>query len=207
MKTQPQLKQSGFTLVEVIVATTIFVIVVAAMLGLFDYTLKVNRRVQAMREVAQGTRTFAETLTREIRNGRIDYEANTWATECDAANYADTENPNKSLGVVSRNGDKLCFYFDPAENNAFKLKKLTAQGEIIATVFSSSRFRVIPETFRFIVGPTTDPTQQTAGLYPGIQPHVTIVAQFEINTFEPTGPIRIDYQTTISTDVYDIPHR
>lgn len=196
--------QSGFTLVEVIVATAIFITVVVAMLGLFDYTLKVNRRVQALREVAQGTRTFVEALTREIRNGRIDYEAGSWAVECDAENYSEATAAgyHKSLALISRSGDKLCFYFD---NGALTLKKLTTNGEITATVFGSTRFKVVPDTFRFFVYPITDPNDNSSG-YPAIQPYVTVVSQFELNVNDPTGPARINYQTTISTDVYDIPH-
>ena len=214
MTPQSKTTQSGFTLIEVIVSTAIFVLVVAAMLTLFDYTLKVNRRVQALREVAQGTRTFAETLTREIRNGRIDYDAGTWAVECDAENYTEDSATafHKSLALISRAGDKLCFYFDtngtPAvdTDDSFKLKKQTPNGTITATVFQSSRFRVVPSTFRFIVVPETDPKVDGGSGYPGLQPYVTIIAQFEMNINDITGPTKLNYQTTISTDVYDIPH-
>jgi hypothetical protein len=42
--------------------------------------------------------------------------------------------------------------------------------------------------------------------YPGIQPFVTIVMQFQVTL--PSGEIRtVPYQTTISTDQYDIPHK
>lgn len=200
--------QAGFTLVEVIVATAIFVVVVSAMLSLFDYTLKVNRRVQALREVAQGTRTFAETLTREVRNGEIDYSS--WTTECDIENYNESTALafRKSLALTSRTGEKLCFYFDtngtPEDvDDSFKLKKRTLNGDITATVFGSNRFRIVPSTFRFFVVPSENPK---VAPYPGIQPYVTIAAQFELDLNESTGNTLINYQTTISTDVYDIPH-
>lgn len=200
---QLQRNQSGFTLIEVIVSTAIFVIVVVAMLSLFNYTLKINRRVQALREVAQGTRTFTETLTREIRNGRIDYNQNsgTWAPECDAANYDSKK--NTSLGLITKSGDELCFYLDA--NNNLLLKKLTTNGQLEATVFGSTRFRIVPETFSFFIIPRTDP--MTGPNFPGIQPLVTIVAQFELNINETTGPTFVKYQTTISTDIYDVPHK
>lgn len=205
MITKRKNNQSGFTLVEVIVATAIFVTVVVAMLGLFDYTLKINRRVQAMREVAQGTRIFVETLTREIRNGRIDYEAGSWAGQCDAENYYEgtAAGYHKSLALISRSGDKLCFYFD---NGTLTLKKKTTNGDITATVFGSTRFKVIPETFRFFVYPNTDPSDNSAGSYPAVQPYVTVVSQFQLGVNDEANPVRINYQTTISTDIYDIPH-
>ena len=193
--------EQGFTLVEIIVSTAIFITVVSAMLAMFDYTLKINRRVQGLREVAQGTRTFTETLTREIRNGRIDYES--WTTECDPGNY--TKNTNNTLGIISNSGDELCFYF---ENGSLLLKKLTPTGEIVATAFGSSRFRIIPESFHFYIAPLTNPNPTDGSRsFPGIQPYVTVTAQFELPSNDYNGSTILNYQTTISTDVYDIPHQ
>src|SRR4051812_29104263 len=101
--------QQGFTLIEILVSTAIFVVVVSSMLTLFNYALQINRRVQALREVVQGTRAFTETVTREVRNGRIDYSS--WTSECSALNYLPFGS-RQSLAILTRNGDKLCFYLD-----------------------------------------------------------------------------------------------
>lgn len=187
--------QQGFTLVEIIVSTAIFVTVVTAMLSLFNYTLQINRRVQALRELVQGTRTFAETITREIRNGRIDY--NSWASECNASNYASSS--NNSLGIETKSGDSLCFYFS---GSSMYLKKLTSAGETNSLLFNSPNFSIDSTTFRFTVRPQTDPDVMVSGSYPKIQPFVTIIGKFTVN--QSTNPTTINYQTTISTDVYDI---
>lgn len=188
--------QAGFTLMEVLVSTTIFVTVFTAMLAMFNYTLQINRRVQALREVVQGTRTFAETLTREIRNGRIDYSST--FSECNVANYASSS--NQSLGIVTKAGDKLCFFFN---GPVFYLRKQSASsGDTYSPVFDSSKFTINSSTFRFNVRPVTDPNPASAP-YPQIQPFVTIIGQFSVNS-NPTNPSTINYQTTISTDVYDI---
>ncbi len=189
--------QSGFTLIEIIVSTAIFITVVSSTLALFNYTLQINRRVQALREVVQSSRTFTETLTREIRNGRIDYHST--FSECDATNY--TFSNNQSLAILTKSGDKLCFYLDSASHN-FMLKKQSSAGSTTNLVFESSRFKVIADTFRFYVMPKTDPNPPTTP-YPEQQPFVTILAQFELIGVD-TTPTIIDYQTTISTDVYDI---
>lgn len=192
--------ESGFTIVEIIVSTAIFVTVVSAMLSLFNYTLQINRRVQALREVSQGTRTFTETIAREIRNGKIDYSS--WAQECAAANYQNSS--NKSLSIISQSGEKMCFYFDSSNN--FTLKRQALSGTSTSQIFDSSRFRIIPSTFHFYVMPKTNPNPSSPP-YPGIQPYVTITAQFELNVNNPGGPTIINYQTTISTDVYDTFHQ
>ena len=95
---------------EIVVATTIFAGTVTLMLTLFNYTLQINRRVQAMRQVAQGTRNFTETIAREIRNGRIDYDVATMDPACNPNGYGSIE--NTSLGLVNVAGEKVCFYFD-----------------------------------------------------------------------------------------------
>lgn len=190
----------GFTLIEVLVSTAIFVTVVSAMLAMFNYTLQINRRVQALREVAQGTRTFAETITREIRNGRIDYSS--WASECSASNYE--KELNQSLAIISKSGEKLCFYFN--EKDQMYLKKRTAAGEVSAPIFNSDKFSIRKPNFSFIVIPKTDPNKQSdpdSGDYPRIQPFVTIAGEFSLNDGS-NAPTTVKYQTTISSDVYDI---
>lgn len=72
-KCHRQNTSSGFTLMEIIVATTIFAFVTVALLSMFNYTLKINRRSEALRQATQGMRNFVEYLVKEIRNGEIDY--------------------------------------------------------------------------------------------------------------------------------------
>jgi prepilin-type N-terminal cleavage/methylation domain-containing protein len=188
--------QSGFTLIEIIVSTAIFVTVVASLLALFNYTLIINRRVQSLREITQGTRTFTETLTREIRNGRIDYSG--WALECDPTRY--TRSDNNSLAIISQTSEKLCFYL--AADGTFNLKRENSAGTVTEPIFGSNRFRIIPGTLHFYVFPKTDPNAGTAP-YPAIQPFVTINAQFELKANASGTASLINYQSTISTDVYD----
>ena len=64
---------AGFTLMEIMVATTVFAIVSVSLLGLFNYVIKINRRGEALRQASQGMRSFVEFLVKEVRNGSIDY--------------------------------------------------------------------------------------------------------------------------------------
>ncbi len=191
-----QSKQQGFTLIEIIVSTAIFVMVVSSTLGVFNYTLKINRRVQSLRELVQGTRAFTETITREVRNGRIDYD--TWTNECTADYY---RTPKQSLGIITLSGDKLCFYLN---NGVLFVKRQTPTAVTNEPLFNSTRFHIIQSTFRFDVHPVTTPSPRVGG-NPGIQPFVTIVAQLSLDSGAGQDSALINYQTTISTDVYDIP--
>ncbi len=185
--------QSGFTLMEIVVATAIFATVVASILALFNYVLRINRQVQATRLVAQASRNFTEVLSREIRNGRIDYTS----TTCPNIDY--TSLKNTSLAMISYTGERLCFYFD-ADTNSLKLRRQTSGASTEETI-NPPNMTINPDTFKFLVRPGKDPLTAKQG----IQPMVTILAEFEV--FKGTINQKIvPYQSTISTDVYDIPN-
>lgn len=67
------MRQGGFTITEVVVAVAIFSFVVTAMMVLLNYTLRINRKTEAVRQTAQSIRNFVEFITKEMRNGQIDY--------------------------------------------------------------------------------------------------------------------------------------
>lgn len=190
-------RQQGFTLMEIVVATMIFASTVTLMLGLFNYTLKINRRVQGLRQVSQGTRNFTESLAREIRNGQIDYSARDG--NCDAGNYASTD--NKSLGVINSAGEHVCFYYRKEDQSLYISK--SSPNTSINEPINPVHFTIDNDSFHFYVRPVTNPKDQP---YSGVQPFVSVTAVFsvQLNSGEPI--LTIPYQTTISTDVYDIPH-
>lgn len=186
--------QTGFTLMEIVVATAIFATVVASILALFNYVLRINRQVQSTRLVAQASRNFTEVLSREIRNGRIDYQAD---ATCPGVTYSDLR--NQSLAMISYTGERLCFYFD-SETSSLKLRRQTS-GRSTEETINPPNMTINSDTFRFWVRPGKDPLTANQG----IQPMVTILAEFEV--FKGTLNQKIvPYQSTISTDVYDLPN-
>ncbi len=66
-------KQIGFTLTELIVSVFIFATTLTVMMVLLNYTLKIQRKTEALRQASQGMRNFMEFIVKEIRNGKIDY--------------------------------------------------------------------------------------------------------------------------------------
>ena len=197
--------ESGFTLMEIIVSTALFVIVVSAMLGMLDRILQVNRRVQAVRELVQGTRSFTETLAREVRNGRIDYT--TWVGDTDCDPTIEYPGSKKALALQRYNGDKICFFM----NNSGRIFLKRSGNNSSQEVFNSQRFSIDQDSFRMHVFPKTDPNPPsydpesgTGATLPEIQPFVTLVARFQYDGGPEVGTLEMNYQTTISTDVYDV---
>lgn len=198
--------QSGFTLMEIVVATTIFATVLTLMLVLFNYTLKINRRVESLRQVSQATRNFTEFLAREIRNGSIDYSGTIDATNCPAS-YTNT-NTATYLALVSRQGERECFYLVPNGATAnLWLRKISITGVTSNEQINPANVTLDPARFRFFVRPVTNPRVPTGGLFPGVQPFVTMIMHLTVRLNGADQPAVIPYQTTVSTDIYDIPHR
>lgn len=189
-------QEQGFTLVEIIVATAIFITTVAAVLVLFNFVLRINREVQVTRQATQGVRNFTEILAREIRNGRI-YYGNS-GVDCNPLNYSFKQ--NQTLALITPEGEELCLSLRGTDLN---IQKTTPSGSI-EEVINPTGLTVEPDSFYFVVRPQTDPESRLGG-YPGIQPMVTILAKF--NFTQGNESITIPYQTSISTDVYDIPNK
>ncbi len=196
--------QSGFTLMEIVVSTAIFAGSVILIMVLFTYTLRINRKIEALRQVTQGTRNFTEYLMREVRNGSIDYSG-TIDPNC-PFNYnlsADTT----FLALNNRAGDRECFYL---VNNGgvgnLMVTKRPINGGVITEQVNSANVLIDPATFHFYVRPLTDPKANLGVSYPGIQPFVVMIMKLTVS-INTTDKAIIPYQTTVSTDVYDIPHR
>lgn len=191
--------QSGFTLMEIIVATAIFAVTVSGILILFNYTLRINADVQLNRQATQGLRNFTEILAREVRNGDIYYPV-TWESGHCPPDY--TGKDNHSLAIITNDGDKLCFYVD--YDGIMYVEKQTSNG-VVSEVVNPPNLTIDYSTFRFLVFPQTDPEVQVSGTYPGVQPVVQMIGDFTVSNNKDTKTI--SYQTSISSDNYEIPHK
>ncbi len=243
-------RQGGFTLMEIMVSTAIFAIVAVAMLSLFNYVLKINRKTEALRQASQGMRNFVEVLVKEIRNGQIDYyvangqtytaglgpcqppsnivNANVSITD-GASTYASKEN---KLGIINNENVQECFYladdqtppvyagankFDSLaiSNRPVKNLMMMKAGVVLAQVLNPPNFSV--KKLMFLIRPICDPytygpraTPPGQGCtdygsnYPKMQPSVTMFIHFEV-TLPTKEVVPIYYQTTVSTNQYDIP--
>ncbi len=210
---------SGFTLMEIVVATAIFAVVVTAMMSLFNYTLKINRRTEALRQATQGMRNFVEYIVKIVRNGQIDYGVNPdhaslassigscpRPTSVGNNTYAQKEN---TLGLYDDSSlERLCLYLGNSSGTYVGANVNTGQTLVLEKaggfkqILNPPNFAV--ENLIFYIRPRKDPYVTTGGLA-RVQPFVSIVMKVVAKL--PTGEIQpIYYQTTISSDKYDIPN-
>lgn len=182
-------------MMEIIVATTIFAGTLTLMFAMFNYTLKISRRGDALRQATQGMRNFTEFIVKEIRNGKIDYAAGSLVAigSCPDGVYSET---STSLGLTAIDGERQCIYWNSTT------KALMVQKETTAAYSLNPQFFTV-EDVKFFIRPLTDP--YTGAPLPRTQPFVTLAITFRTQPYAGEAAITIPYQTTVSTDVYDIP--
>jgi hypothetical protein len=211
---------------EIVVATTIFAFVVTSMMTLMDYTLKINRRAEALRQATQGMRNLVEFIVKEIRNGQIDYNVENGnaivASVCpepigpsgigNRTYDFDNNGRENRLGIVNYKGERSCVYL-VNENRQYKLrneygnvgKYIMYQKESMAVAEELNPENFSVTELKFFIRPDTDPYSDLGGgVHARVQPSVTMAMKFVVEL--PTKEkVEILYQTSVSTNKYDLP--
>ncbi|OGZ18128.1 MAG: hypothetical protein A2Z78_01370 [Candidatus Nealsonbacteria bacterium RBG_13_36_15] len=106
------MRKNGYTLIEVLVALTIFTVVIAAPTGFFVSALKGQQKVLASQEVYDNISYTLEYISRALRMARKDL---TGSCITENMNYVTTADGN---GIKFKNYDGDCqeFYLDIEDN-------------------------------------------------------------------------------------------
>jgi type II secretory pathway pseudopilin PulG len=180
--------QKGFTLIEAIVATALFVFVVISVINVYLYTVKANRRADVLRTASESSRFISEFLTKEIRNGQVDYFGPAQAP------CSTTSTSGSNLAILNVDGDHECFYL--SGTNLLVAKN--AGGQLLSPVqLNDARVKVL--NLYFYVAPGFNP--YTSGSR--TEPQVTMIGQIQV-TSGSQDTITLPMQTTISIPRYDI---
>ncbi len=189
-------KQQGFTLIEALVATFLFAIVISSVIGIYLTTLRINRRANAIRTASENARFLTELISKEVRNGKIDYN-----DSCNGLSFGSGTSPYNQLQVINVDNDKVCFYQNGTDLYYTK-NSLPAGG----TKINDTNTSIL--NFKVFVTPDFNPYCQdypTCSIIPGsaVEPRITIVGTVRSNA-DPQNIIDLPFQTSISIPAYDI---
>ncbi len=67
-------QKKGFTLVEMLVATILFLVAMTASISIFMSTVRANQKITAMQKVENEIRYIMEVISKEVRLGTIHYD-------------------------------------------------------------------------------------------------------------------------------------
>ncbi len=99
-------KKSGFTIVELLVAMSIFIILVTIATGAFIQALRSERRLLALMSVSNNVSLVLEQMTREIRTGYLFSAGGTELSFSSAASVGDITY-NLNGGKIQRNNQDV----------------------------------------------------------------------------------------------------
>jgi len=158
------LHEGGFTLIEAIVAASVFAFVVTSVLGVYISVIQLDRKSRAQRAVAENARFIMDFFAKEVRNGVINYSSPGWVV----SNHNDlyVQNQANIVEHFSLNGSDIVFTKGSSSTN------LNSSGVKVASL----AFYVAPIGEPYISGCSTASTCAY-----NEQPHVTVVMKLVSN--------------------------
>lgn len=135
-----KLNDKGYTLLEMLVATSIFVIVAMASLAIYQATLKAGRETVALTRIQQDAQLIMQVLAKKIRTSQVDYSY---------ANYSPAiVNPVEELALIDQVGDGYVF----KKNNG--ALSVSVNGGVFKDIAAAN---VVINNLQFFINPTTNP--------------------------------------------------
>lgn len=213
--TQRTMSQKGFTLVEMLVAVSIFSIVVTASTDIFIRSQRAQRQAAALEKVQDTTRFLLTRIAQELRTGHIDYAY--YATSLTADSHtiiSDTAITSETLAIKNTDGKTVLFTVRKKDHTDFGgvcgSDEKTAPCLVIAIPDTDQHERATPEGYTiqklaFYITPPVDSLVIDSALndYPSdIQPRVTIMLSARGNLPGISKPIDLSVQTTVSSREY-----
>ena len=188
----------GFTLIEMLVSMTIFVVFLSVLINSYTSIVSTQRAANEYRTMYSEARGVFETLVGELRDGMVDYEQE-----------GSLVGPQKQILLVTKDGlKKTMIRHEFVEGRGVLV--LDEQKVVDPTVvFNVGDGRVLNsevnvKDFKIYVSPSRDPyaLENVTFTEFQFQPKVTIFAEFE-QEFDTGRTFTFELQTTVSSRIYN----
>lgn len=192
MKKPPPHSRAGFTLMEMLISISVFMLFIGLVASSYISLVKANNTANDMQKLYRETRNVFDTFAAEIRNGAIDYSC----VNPDTDVYC-IENQNSSagelkvLGVLNKEDSGRSLFKE--KNGKILFQKQTRDPSGLSWVYTSDwqaltaeKSRV--EELKFFISPLKNPySAENAGDDSlQIQPSVTILLKINGYVFRTT---------------------
>lgn len=189
-------EQKGFTLLEMLVVSAIFVMAMTSMVSIFVQTNRAQKRLANSEKLQADTRYVVELIAREVRTNRIDYDFYNGEADRDL-----TDQELIYLALRDVDDQQIIFKF---EGNKMKICRYVSE---LINCGNGSYYNITPDdisviSMKFFVTPITDPFVIFAADRPDNQPLVTIALTTQSLTKDLDNSKMIRYQTAISSRYY-----
>ncbi len=194
-----QQRTKGFTLVEMMVAITVFATASVIISDLFLSFNRSQRRAQASQAVQSDARVLLANIVDKIRSGEINYSVYT----------PNVSNPETELHLVGNDGTEFVIRRSDSDfvNTvcpsaiATPCLEISDDGGSTFSPMTSERLRVVG--VQFYISPIESPTVQSGpGVFTyNVQPRVTVVLGFQGTSTQAAEQGTAFVQTTVSSRV------
>ena len=171
---------AGFTLIEALIAASVFAVTMTSIVGVYLSVQRLNQTSASVQILQQNGRFLIEDMTKMIRNGEIDY-----------AKYG--------VGGVPQPWRDYLYVLDqdglPVEVRNIANGLVIDRGALGSSAYHGNKIKVLD--FKVYIWPATNPIP--LGDY---QPTVTLYFNLESN-INARDRISMPFQTTVATRQYD----
>jgi prepilin-type N-terminal cleavage/methylation domain-containing protein len=183
-------QKKGFSLMEMIVATALFLTVTTVSIGIFLSVTKANTKINAMQKVENEIRYIIEIISKKVRLGTIYYDY------YDIVYSGNFNNP-ASILALSDNANNIFYFMLNGDGSSPGIVQMSLDGGSNWSDLSTNS--VIVDSLDFYILPESDPFSQDATTIK--QPMVTLFLEAHYNRGDSSdGQIKI--QTTIGSRQY-----
>ena len=173
-------KQQGFTLMEVLISSSIFVIVVLSSLSIYSIVFKTSQKTIALTRIQQEAQFMIQVLVKKIRTSVVDYDY-----------YADYTPEGKGLVpiLVLKDAADSRYYFKQIGNGLGVYTGASSPTE-------DSDYNIIPatnitiESLEFYINPIINPFASLDNP-PTSQPYVMLVMKLLANKAKQSATLNV----------------
>lgn len=188
----------GFTLLEMVIAIGIFSLAVVVLLQIFLTTSRAQQKSSVVLDTQAQARYALEVISRQIREGYIDYSY--YTSPLPDANADGISDAQSELALVDLNNQQTIFKLSSLNcpKDSSPCLKMTSAG--VDYNLSGQGLKVL--NLGFYISPTTDPFVPDFKPSFGNQPKVTVTMGLQSVGNKPELQATAFLQTTISSRYY-----
>jgi prepilin-type N-terminal cleavage/methylation domain-containing protein len=189
------LPKLGFTLVELLISISIFMVFLALAAGSYGSLVKANRAANDMQKIYREVRFIFDTMAAEIRNGNLDYAC---INETQLDPLCLENQFSKVLSVLGKNNlNRSLFKFDESDKKLLALRQERAAADLPWSVnewqpLASENFPLESLSFSFF--PLKDPYESANAGNSDVQWQPLVTIRIKVAGF--------DFKTTYSSRTY-----
>lgn len=203
-------RQSGFTLIEALVSTAIFIIAVSALANAILYVTKLQRRTNAIRTANDNVRYITDFFSKEIRNSTPNFDTDAPVlTGC--SNYPGffgtyTQN---WLQIKNVSGDQECIFLSANglnSNTTGPFIWITKQPSSLNSSLPPQQLNIGSATIASLVFTISHQGSIENGANQDNQQPYIIITGTVISNRDPQNIVTLPFETSVSLPIYGIPN-